>query len=143
MIRSKTKNSVKFSVQKVLNCVGKGCEGGRMDEVDQFFKSTGASLDGYAPYIEKNDQCRQLPPALFAEHACSHSKLTVEEMKRLVYRNGPASVAFDGNSKIFQELRNGPFIAPCGTKINHALTLVGNFHLYFLKFHFLLICLTF
>lgn len=125
MLRSNTQNPIKFSVQKVINCVGKGCQGGRMDEVDRHFMQVGASLDAYAPYIKVTDKCRPLPPALYAQHACSHSWLSIEQIERLVYRNGPASVAFDGNTQAFLRLKNAPFSSKCGSKLNHALVLVG------------------
>ena len=48
----------------------------------------------------------------------------MEQMQLLVMRIGPAAVGIDISSRWFDDLR-GPFLESCGTRLNHAVLLVG------------------
>ncbi|KAI2795386.1 hypothetical protein BLOT_016818 [Blomia tropicalis] len=87
--------------QAILNCMrppyasSSGCDGGIIpDPIDRMI-NVGVSLTKDAPYIEKLNQCQTYPIFMKADDKCTYEDLNNDQIKRLVYRNGPAAVVLN------------------------------------------------
>ncbi|OQU90369.1 hypothetical protein SORBI_3002G397001, partial [Sorghum bicolor] len=101
-----------LSEQEVLDCSGGGsCEGGHTYKTFDHAIKPGLALDhhGHPPYypayVAKKKNCRFNP------------------LRWRVYKQ-PVSVVVEANHA-FKGYRKGVFLGPCGTRLNHAVVVVG------------------
>ncbi|PIA61008.1 hypothetical protein AQUCO_00300496v1 [Aquilegia coerulea] len=126
-----TGNLSELSVQELLDCSrdggNDGCIGGYTDMALEYIAKYGIHTAEYYPYRGSDGQCR--------EH---NSKLVVtldgydlvlpaydeRELMKIVAKQ-PVVVNIDSSDVSFQTYTSGIYHGPCGTKLDHSLTIVG------------------
>lgn len=117
-----------LSEQQLVDCGGRGCNGGWMQDMFDYIKrSGGVAIQSDYPYTAIQGQCQ----------ADSKQKVGNVVSYRMVRRGdendlmqalklGPVSVAFNAGTQQFSYYRSGIFDIPnCGNTPTHAVTLVG------------------
>ncbi|KAI2798157.1 hypothetical protein BLOT_013275 [Blomia tropicalis] len=124
------KETVSFSEQAILNCMrpsngyqSDGCKGGLMSDPMDRMKSIGVTLQQYAPYYGEQKNCESYPIFIKEDSYCLNEKLTNDQIKRLILRNGPGAIGINADQMMY--LR-GPFNDRCrNSKPNHSVLVVG------------------
>lgn len=127
MIRAQSKLPVQFSIQRTLDCLKTGCNGGYTNQVNDYFRTVGASLEGFSKYKGSSNisRCKTYPTALKADVTCHHFNLKEEQLQRLLVRSGPIIVTISAIEDEMFYLKDSPYYGPCNGKLNHAVLLVG------------------
>ena len=121
------KKEIDFSEQAILNCMftkySHGCYAGDLEDPVLRMINVGVTLEKYAPYEQRTNQCKNFPIFMKANGYCFFDDFKDELIKRMILRNGPAVVALNDNQ--FHYLK-GPFNGKCKNSYpNHTLLLVG------------------
>uniref|UniRef100_A0ACD5Y666 Uncharacterized protein n=1 Tax=Avena sativa TaxID=4498 RepID=A0ACD5Y666_AVESA len=126
----KTGKLASLSEQELVDCdtLDSGCDGGVSYHALQWITSNGglAAEDDY-PYTAKDDACdtTKLP----------HHAASISGFRRVATRSEasltnavamqPVAVSIEAGGANFQHYSNGVYNGPCGTKLNHGVTVVG------------------
>ncbi|EER88858.1 ervatamin-B [Sorghum bicolor] len=126
-----TGNLVSLSEQEIIDCdtQDSGCNGGQMENAFQFVIDNGG-IDSEAdyPFIATDGTCDankandEKVAAIdgFVEVA-SNNETALQEAVAIQ----PVSVAIDAGGRAFQHYSSGIFNGPCGTNLDHGVTVVG------------------
>nr|BAJ91836.1 predicted protein [Hordeum vulgare subsp. vulgare]BAJ96948.1 predicted protein [Hordeum vulgare subsp. vulgare]BAJ97337.1 predicted protein [Hordeum vulgare subsp. vulgare]CAQ00108.1 papain-like cysteine proteinase [Hordeum vulgare subsp. vulgare] len=126
----KTGKLASLSEQELVDCdkLDHGCNGGVSYRALQWITSNGGitSQDDY-PYTAKDDTC---DTKKLSHHAASISGFQrVATRSELSLTNAvamqPVAVSIEAGGANFQHYRNGVYNGPCGTRLNHGVTVVG------------------
>ncbi|KAF7060672.1 hypothetical protein CFC21_067449 [Triticum aestivum] len=119
-----------LSEQELVDCdkLDHGCNGGVSYRALQWITSNGGitSQEDY-PYTAKDDTC---DTTKLSHHAASISGFQrVATRSELSLTNAvvmqPVAVSIEAGGANFQHYRNGVYNGPCGTRLNHGVTVVG------------------
>ncbi|VAI36030.1 unnamed protein product [Triticum turgidum subsp. durum] len=119
-----------LSEQELVDCdkLDHGCNGGVSYRALQWITSNGGitSEDNY-PYTAKDDTC---DTTKLSHHVASISGFQrVATRSELSLTNAvamqPVAVSIEAGGANFQHYRNGVYNGPCGTRLNHGVTVVG------------------
>lgn len=117
---------VSLSEQQLVDCStqNNGCNGGDMDLAFQFIEQNGlCSYDSY-PYTAQQGTCQECNPvAKLRGYVDIPSGNETALLVELHY--GPVSVGIEADQSSFQFYSSGVFTGPCGTNLDHGVTLVG------------------
>ncbi|KAI3710166.1 hypothetical protein L2E82_39940 [Cichorium intybus] len=105
-----------------------GCEGGLMNNAFQFIeKRKGLTAASVYPYTGEDGTCNTKKAAIPAAKISGHEKVPANNEKALLQAvaNQPVSIAIDASADAFQFYSFGIFNGTCGTKLDHAMTIVG------------------
>ncbi|KAM0941075.1 putative actinidain [Dioscorea sansibarensis] len=124
-----TGDLVTLSEQQLVDCFNKGCQPSYLDEAYQYIiDNGGVDTDADYPYKAKySNSC---------DTTKEGNKVVTIDGYRMVRRNNenalkvavadqPVSAAVEGYGQNFQLYGNGIFTKFCGTKVDHAVALVG------------------
>ncbi|KAL9267220.1 Senescence-specific cysteine protease SAG39-like protein [Drosera capensis] len=121
-------NLISLSEQEVLDCDtngnDQGCNGGMPDGAFQFIIDNGgiATEDAY-PYTGSQGWCDSAQPAATIS---GYQDVPADEGSlQQAVANQPVSVAIDASGDEFMQYSGGVFTGPCGTDLDHAVTVVG------------------
>merc|ERR1712151_316044 len=111
-----------FSEQQIVDCANVkhgymsfGCNGGNQSVAFKYLEKHNAELESVYKYTAKNGSCAY----------AKVKKNNVEQMKAAV-AGQPVSVSIEADKKVFQQYTSGIFdSAECGTKLDHAVLVVG------------------
>ncbi|KAF7822598.1 senescence-specific cysteine protease SAG39-like [Senna tora] len=122
-----TGNLISLSEQELVDCDTNdgngGCGGGWMDRAFQFIQQNGGlSTEDDYPYQGTQGMCSQQNKAVQISGYEMVPQNSEEALLNAV-ANQPVSVALDASN--FQYYQSGVFTGPCGTQLNHAVTIVG------------------
>jgi C1A family cysteine protease len=121
-----------FSEQQLVDCddVDQGCNGGLMDNAFAFIKREGGlESDATYPYTGRDGTCRFKQSKVDVQvTGFSDVSQNEDEIMRVLYENGPLSIAVNANP--FQFYTPGTILRPttrsCNPRgIDHGVTLVG------------------
>nr|QBH22528.1 papain-family protein [Oldenlandia affinis] len=125
----KTKKLIPLSEQQLVDCdraKNQGCNGGLMNfAFDYILKNKGLNSGANYPYTGVDGVCNLQKSGVAATKITGHQVVPVNNEKALLQAvaNQPVSVAVDASN--FQFYSTGVYSAPCGTKLDHAVTAVG------------------
>ncbi|KAL4377855.1 hypothetical protein GQ457_02G018320 [Hibiscus cannabinus] len=116
---------ISLSEQELVDCDTKGedhgCHGGFMDDAFQFIlKNKGLTTESNYPYMGVDGTCNTNEEA---NHAATINGF--EDALQKAVANQPVSVAIDAGGFEFQFYSDGVFTGPCGTQLDHGVTVVG------------------
>lgn len=123
-----------LSEQQLVDCSKRngnfGCNGGTMGLAFQYAIRNRylCTSDDY-PYYAEEKNCRESLCKNYVEVPIETYRYviprTAYSLKSALARYGPISVAIQADQTPFQFYKSGVFDAPCGTKVNHGVVLVG------------------
>lgn len=117
---------VSLSEQQLVDCSSQnnGCGGGEMDLAFQFIEQNGLCSYQSYPYTATQGTCESCSPvAKLQGYTDVTSGNETALFTELHY--GPVSVAIEADQSSFQFYSSGVFTGPCGTNLDHGVTLVG------------------
>ncbi|KAF7456864.1 cathepsin CPL [Cryptosporidium felis] len=123
-----------LSEQQLVDCSrdngNNGCNGGTMGIAFQYAikKKFFCTSEEY-PYFAQEESCRESLCDSFVQVPIESYRYVfprnVNSLKSALVKYGPISVAIQADQTPFQFYKKGVFDAPCGTRINHGVVLVG------------------
>eukprot|EP00041_Stephanoeca_diplocostata_P016110 m.313737 g.313737 ORF g.313737 m.313737 type:complete len:543 (-) comp20259_c1_seq1:527-2155(-) len=120
-----------LSEQQLVDCAGalgnSGCEGGQMTLAFEYIKQNGGidSEDDYT-YDGADDVCWVNASKRVVATLDSYVKVAAnEDALCAAVALGPVSVAIEADQAAFQHYKSGVLDAPCGTKLDHGVLVVG------------------
>ncbi|BAT89967.1 hypothetical protein LR48_Vigan08g087800 [Vigna angularis] len=122
---------VSLSEQELVDCVegmSEGCKGGYMEDAFEFVaKKGGLATEEYYPYRANNKTCKVKKEGHGVAEIKGYEKVTANSEKALLkaVAHQPVSVYIDGGDSAFQFYSSGIFTGKCGTRLNHAVAVVG------------------
>ncbi|XP_074274063.1 fruit bromelain-like [Silene latifolia] len=115
---------VSFSEQELVDCVPNyGCNPGRMRDAYSYIKDNGIFTEQEYPYVGKLGQCKTGKNLVKIKGYASVSGGVGPLIQ--ILNQQPVSVAIDDNSVGFLNYAGGIYDGGCGTKLNHAVTVIG------------------
>ena len=127
----KTKKLVSLSEQELLDCDtagdNSGCSGGYMSTAFDFVQQNhGLTTDSDYPYQATQETCQTKKLQNHSATITGYKNVTADEQSLLkAAASQPVSVAIDAGGFAFQFYSQGVFSGPCGSDLNHGVTLVG------------------
>ncbi|XP_039169657.1 zingipain-2-like [Eucalyptus grandis] len=119
-----------LSEQQLIDCAtdgNQGCQGGWMDNgFEYIINNNGISSETNYPYVGVDSTC-DVQASSVAEAKISEYRdvpPNEDDMLKAVAMQ-PVSVALDSSGAAFQNYAGGVFTGPCGTDLDHAVTVVG------------------
>lgn len=123
---------ISLSEQELVDCdtkgVDQGCSGGLMDDAFQFIQHNhGLTTEANYPYTGADDTCNTKKESNDAANITGHEDVPANNEAALLkaVANQPVSVAIDASGSEFQSYSSGVFTGPCGTELDHGVTVVG------------------
>lgn len=122
---------INLSEQQIVDCStsygNQGCNGGLMSYSFNYLKNQPIMLESDYTYTARKGTCK---------HSASKGKFKVTSYTNLpkndpnalmqAIQKGPVSIALNAGASVFQLYKSGIISSTsCGTRINHAVTLVG------------------
>ena len=126
IVQIKTKKLIPLSEQQLVDCDNdnKGCDGGFMDNAFNYIKENeGISSESDYPYQGFAGTCQSAQPAVQIS-GYKDVPENSEEQLLLAVAQQPVSVVVAINQN-FQSYESDVFEGPCGTELNHAVTIIG------------------
>ncbi|WOK97680.1 hypothetical protein Cni_G06388 [Canna indica] len=130
IILIKKRKQLDLSEQELVDCdfFNSGCNGGWMNDAFDFvIRNGGITSEAKYPYVGRQRVCRV---AELRDNAATISGFVdvpdnEERALMVAVAQHPVSVAIDAGGLDFQLYTGGVFSGPCGTTMNHAVTVVG------------------
>ncbi|XP_068658061.1 senescence-specific cysteine protease SAG39-like [Aristolochia californica] len=123
---------VSLSEQELVDCntrgVDQGCNGGLMDDAFKFILHNGGlTTETTYPYEGVDGKCNSKKEASSAAKISGFEDVPANSESALLKAaaNQPVSVAIDAGGIPFQLYSGGVFTGPCGTSLDHGVTVVG------------------
>ncbi|XP_068658048.1 senescence-specific cysteine protease SAG39-like [Aristolochia californica] len=123
---------VSLSEQELVDCdtrgVDQGCNGGLMDDAFKFILHNGGlATETTYPYEGVDGKCNSKKEASSAAKISGFEDVPANSESALLKAAAkqPVSVAIDAGGSPFQLYSGGVFTGPCGTSLDHGVTVVG------------------
>ncbi|XP_072960562.1 senescence-specific cysteine protease SAG12-like [Typha angustifolia] len=130
IVQIKTGALISLSEQLLVDCdnTNHGCNGGWPAKAFSFIIETGGlTTEAIYPYTGVEGTCDisklSQPVASIIDYSIVPENNEALLMKAVFHQ--PVSVAIDAGGQEFQFYSGGIFTGPCGTELNHAVTIVG------------------
>ncbi|KAI7992596.1 Senescence-specific cysteine protease SAG12 [Camellia lanceoleosa] len=124
-----TSNLISLSEQELVDCNvdNGGCKPGSMDIAFQFIQQNGLTSEDNYPYNAKVNPCDSTKAANSVVQITGYGDVPRNNEQALLQAvaNQPVSVGIEGTGPSFQNYMNGVFTGPCGTQLDHAVTIIG------------------
>ncbi|KAL7225668.1 hypothetical protein ACSBR1_020930 [Camellia fascicularis] len=125
-----TSNLISLSEQELVDCNvdNHGCGGGFMDKAFQFIQqNNGLTSEDNYPYIAQVNTCDSTKAATSVVQITGYGDVPPSDERALLQAvaNQPVSVAIEGSGPFFKGYGSGVFAGPCGTQLDHAVTIIG------------------
>ena len=105
-----------------------GCNGGNQSVAFKYLEKNKAELESVYKYTAKNGSCQYDESSATSVNVSKYTNVkadNVEQMKAAVAKQ-PVSVSIEADKRVFQQYKSGVFdSAECGTKLDHAVLVVG------------------
>ncbi|KAF7121418.1 hypothetical protein RHSIM_Rhsim13G0190400 [Rhododendron simsii] len=128
----KTGNLLSLSEQELVDCdvqgENQGCNGGFMDAAFEFIKQNqGLTTEANYPYMGEDGTCKSENSYEPAAMITGYEDVSTNSEQALLQAvaNQPVSVAIDSSSGDFHFYNSGVYSGTCGTRLDHAVTVVG------------------
>jgi KDEL-tailed cysteine endopeptidase len=120
---------INLSEQELIDCAGdeydnKGCGGGLMENAFHYVIDRGLCSEENYPYEGVDNICRNCKEMITISD-CREIPSYNETVLKYALLKKPISVVVDASSLSFQFYSNGILNSGCGTRLNHAVLLVG------------------
>ncbi|KAL3851377.1 hypothetical protein ACJIZ3_013259 [Penstemon smallii] len=128
IVQIKSGVQTSLSEQHIMDCDGapNGCQGGRMEHAFEFVNKNGVlASDKDYPYQMAEGTCSWDHPSSLAVKINGYERVPSKNETALLMAvaNQPVSVAIDPS--LFQFYKSGVLKGKCGTKLTHAVAVVG------------------
>ncbi|KAK1632659.1 hypothetical protein QYE76_006974 [Lolium multiflorum] len=126
----KTGKLVSLSEQELVDCdtLDDGCDGGVSYHALQWITTNGGitAEDDY-PYTAKDDICNTTKLSHHAASISGFQRVATQSEASLTNAVAmqPVAVSIEAGGANFQHYSNGVYNGPCGTQLNHGVTVVG------------------
>ncbi|KAK4858244.1 hypothetical protein QYF36_013234 [Acer negundo] len=131
-IKISTGKLISLSVQELIDCdkggANRGCNGGYSDHAFRFIiHNKGLTNESNYPYNGTDGTCNKKKAASHAAKISCFKQVPVNNEAALLkaVAQQPVSVVIDASCSEFKYYRSGVFTGNCGTKLLHAVTVVG------------------
>lgn len=121
-----------LSEQQLIDCStslgNMGCKGGSMRMAFDYIKANkGIDSEDDYPFTASNGECWKTAEKRVVAQIDAFTAVTAGSEEALVTAAalGPVSVAIEADQPAFQHYKSGVFDAPCGTKLDHGVLVVG------------------
>ncbi|XP_058196806.1 ervatamin-B-like [Rhododendron vialii] len=128
----KTGNLVSLSEQELVDCdnqgENQGCNGGSIVAAFEFIKQNqGLSTEANYPYVGQEGTCKSENLYESTAMITGYEDVSTNSEQALLkaVSNQPVSVAIESGGGDFQFYSSGVFSGTCGTRLDHAVTVVG------------------
>ncbi|KAI4388042.1 hypothetical protein MLD38_000415 [Melastoma candidum] len=127
IIQIKKRQLISLSEQELVDCMPNGgCSGNLMEHAfDYIISNNGLDTESNYPYQAVQGICRAQPTSAATITGYEFVPGDSEDDLLRAVVNQPISVAIDASGSDFVYYQGGVFSGPCGTDLNHAVTLVG------------------
>jgi C1A family cysteine protease len=117
---------VSLSEQQLVDCStqNNGCNGGEMDLAFQYIEQNGLCSYQSYPYTATQGTCHQCSPVAKLQGFIDVTPGNESGLFTEIHY-GPVSIAIEADQNSFQLYSFGVFTGPCGTNLDHGVTLVG------------------
>ncbi|KAH7672352.1 Actinidain protein [Dioscorea alata] len=124
-----TGNLITLSEQQLVDCAKKSCDEGHYihETYEYIINNGGVDTDEDYPYIDKAAKCDTTKENKKTVSIDDYKLATQENefaLKAVVAKQ-PAAVIVEAYERNFQLYKKGIFTSYCGTKVDHAVTIVG------------------
>ncbi|KAK1424798.1 hypothetical protein QVD17_20136 [Tagetes erecta] len=123
---------ISLSEQELVDCdttgEDQGCNGGFMDEAFKFIiQNKGLTSETNYPYEGTDGTCSTTKESSHSAKITGYEDVPANSEAALLKAVAmqPVSVAIDASGADFQLYHSGVFTGPCGTKVDHGVTVVG------------------
>ncbi|XP_039131918.1 zingipain-2-like [Dioscorea cayenensis subsp. rotundata] len=119
---------ISLSEQELVDCYNRGCDRGYMHLAYEFIiKNRGIDSEEDYPYIAKYTQCDKSKMKKRVVSIDDYESVPANDEKCLkkAVANQPISTGVEAYGRAFQLYESGIFTGFCGTKIDHAVAIVG------------------
>uniref|UniRef100_A0ACD5ZQ79 Uncharacterized protein n=1 Tax=Avena sativa TaxID=4498 RepID=A0ACD5ZQ79_AVESA len=125
---------VDLSVQELVDCISSDpfrspCSTGSPDSALNWIKSKGGLVTAAEyPYVAKRGKCTTADGArrrIGKVTDVRSVKLRSESALAVAVLQNPVAVQIDANGEVLQSYKSGVYKGPCGTNLNHVVTVVG------------------
>ncbi|KAL4366251.1 hypothetical protein GQ457_05G028750 [Hibiscus cannabinus] len=131
-VKIKTGKLFSLSEQQLVDCARtkdtQGCNCGWMDDGFEYIaKNQGLAKESKYPYTAKDRNCSRRKAAVRAAKIVGYEDVPRDNEAALLKAASqqPVAVAIDCSGHGFQFYSGGVYGGPCGTDLNHAVTVVG------------------
>ncbi|XP_020089329.1 ananain-like [Ananas comosus] len=118
---------ISLSEQQVLDCaVSYGCDGGWVNKAYDFIISNkGVASAAIYPYKASQGTCR-INGVPNSAYITGYTRVQSNNERSMMYAvsNQPIAASIEASGD-FQHYKRGVFSGPCGTSLNHAITIIG------------------
>ncbi|KAE8684266.1 exopolygalacturonase-like [Hibiscus syriacus] len=126
----KTRNLISLSEQQLLDCSGNndGCNGGSKISAFQYImQNNGLTSEDNYPYHQTQGACDMQKQASQVAGISNYGTVPPNSEQYLLkaVSNQPVVVSIEGSGIDFRHYKSGVFQGNCGTKTDHAVTVVG------------------
>uniref|UniRef100_A0ACD5YCE0 Uncharacterized protein n=1 Tax=Avena sativa TaxID=4498 RepID=A0ACD5YCE0_AVESA len=122
----KTGNLVSLSEQQLVDCDSRdhGCNGGWSMTAFRWIKRNGVTRESDYPYKEAQGTCNKNPRPAARIRGSTNVASNSERSLTNAVADQPVAVAIEVTPSL-QHYKGGVYSGPCGTKLNHGVTVVG------------------
>ncbi|PSD79399.1 C1 family peptidase, partial [Acinetobacter baumannii] len=123
-----TNKLISLSEQQLVDCdtASKGCNGGYKAKAFKFIIDNGGiDTEANYPYKAQQGVCNNNAKHIVTINGYANAPPNDENSLQKAVTYQPIRVSIDASTKDFQLYTSGLFTGTCGTKTNHAVTLVG------------------
>ncbi|CAJ1961882.1 unnamed protein product [Sphenostylis stenocarpa] len=126
IVQITTNKLMPLSEQQLVDCDNdnNGCDGGSMDNAFKYIVGNSIATDSDYPYLGVAGTCREIKQAAPQIRDFQDVVADSEEHLLQAVAYQPVSVAVAVNQN-FQSYYGGIYEGPCGTDLNHAVTVIG------------------
>ncbi|KAM0941080.1 putative actinidain [Dioscorea sansibarensis] len=119
---------ISLSVQQIVDCYSKSCDKGYIDDALKYIRrSGGLDSDIDYPYNATYQQCDKKKEGnkVVTIDTYQHLSENNEPRLKMGVAKQPVAVGIEAYGRAFQLYDHGIFTSDCGTRIDHAVTIVG------------------
>ncbi|KAI4296898.1 hypothetical protein L6164_036818 [Bauhinia variegata] len=128
IVQITTGDLIPLSEQQLLDCTteNNGCKGGLMDNGFEYIKeNNGIASETDYPYLgDSTGKCYSNKAAKHAAHITDYVVVKGEDQLLQAVAKQPVAIRVAAGDH-FHQYGNGIFSGPCGSKLNHEVTVVG------------------
>ena len=119
-----------LSVSQLLDCTSsygnEGCNGGEVNYCFKYTRDKGIMQESDYPYVAKEETCKfDSSKVVFKNTGYINVRANDPNQLKSAVSRQPVTIAIQADESAFQQYKSGIISSNCGTKLNHAINIVG------------------